>query len=437
VTVVIADEAEMLHYFTGFAISENLYRAVVIALNGAPTMIVRLLDEQPFLKAAWFHNRRTFDDLEDPVVVTAQVIEAAGSAAGRIGLDMNSYCMPAKRFQHLTALLPGVTFVDFSDVFRPRRLKKSPREIAVMRKAAGIADVTMRRAIAAAVPGASSRTSAAVASASFIELGADFGRTGPITVGRGWNFLHGKLSDDALQPGDVLHLELVPKVNGYCARLMRPAVMGVPSAELQDAAATLIELQDRQIAAMVPGAVASSVFGIIAGRITDRKDPRLAIWAGSPLMLLAIVGLSTYAGSPVWVVAVFTGILGAGFGLINTPLAATISRIVSGPMLASALSINSMLFFLGGSFGTAVLMAVMTSLIMSPAATVMVAILPNRSVISKFPGATPAPPFKSDSRVLTFSAGFISVPNTSEPGRVMGTVRLGPTSTCRLSAFPE
>lgn len=269
VAVVIADEAEMLHYFTGFAISENLYRAVVIALNGAPTMIVRLLDEQPFLKAAWFHNRRTFDDLEDPVVVTAQVIEAAGSAAGRIGLDMNSYCMPAKRFQHLTALLPGVTFVDFSDVFRPLRLKKSPREIAVMRKAAGIADVTMRRAIAAAVPGASSRTSAAVASASFIELGADFGRTGPITVGRGWNFLHGKLSDDALQPGDVLHLELVPKVNGYCARLMRPAVMGVPSAELQGAAATLIEIQDRQIAAMVPGTVAGEVDAILRQGVLD------------------------------------------------------------------------------------------------------------------------------------------------------------------------
>ena len=91
---------------------------------------------------------------------------------------------------------------------------------------------------------------------------------------------------------------------------------------------------------MVPGAIASSVFGIIAGRITDRKDPRLPIWAGSPLMIVAVVGLSAYAGSPVWVLAVFTGILGAGFGLINTPLAATISRIVSGPMLASALSIE-------------------------------------------------------------------------------------------------
>ena len=267
VEMVIADEAEMLHYFTGFAISENIYRAVVIPMQGTPTMIVRRLDEQPFLNAAWFDNRRAFHDLEDPVAIIADVIKSGG--AKRIGLDMNSYCMPAKRFNHLTGLLPGITFIDFSDAFRPLRLNKSPREIEVMRKAAAIADTTMLRAVAAAVPGASSRTAAAVASSSFIELGADFGRTGPITVGRGWNFLHGKLSDDPLQLGDVLHLELVPKVSGYCARLMRPAVMGAPSAELSEAAAGLIEIQDRQIAAMVPGAVASEVDAIMREGAVD------------------------------------------------------------------------------------------------------------------------------------------------------------------------
>ena len=82
VALVIADEAEMLHYFTGFAISENLYRAVVIPIDGTPTMIVRRLDEQPFLNAAWFDRRRAFDDLEDPVAVVAEVIEAAGGGAG-------------------------------------------------------------------------------------------------------------------------------------------------------------------------------------------------------------------------------------------------------------------------------------------------------------------------------------------------------------------
>ena len=261
VDIVIADEAEMLHYFTGFAISENLYRAAIIPIKGPPTMVVRRLDEQPFLRAAWFDQRRVFEDVDDPVRIVAEVIKDLGS--DNVGLDMNSYCMPARRFQHLKEFLPDTELIDFSDIFRTLRLIKSTHEIEVMQIAARIADETMQRTIAAAVPGSSSRDAAAIAWAAFIELGADFGRSGPITVGRGWNFMHGKLSDEALVQGDVLHLELVPKVSGYCARLMRPAVMGSPSSELAENAATLIELQDAQIEAMIPGAIASDVDTIL------------------------------------------------------------------------------------------------------------------------------------------------------------------------------
>ena len=261
VEIVIADEAEMLHYFSGFAISENLYRAIIIPIKGTPTMVVRRLDEQPFLRAAWFDQRRVFEDMDDPVRLVAEVIKDFGTDI--VGLDMNSYCMPVKRFHHLKAFLPKVEFVDFSDVFRTLRLIKSSHEVEVMQIAARIADATMQRTIAGAVPGSSSRDAAAIASAAFIELGADFGRSGPITVGRGWNFLHGKLSNEALVEGDVLHLELVPKVSGYCARLMRPAVMGSPSNELTENAAKLIELQNAQIEAMVPGAIASDVDAIL------------------------------------------------------------------------------------------------------------------------------------------------------------------------------
>ena len=256
---VIVDTCEMLDYFTGFAVSENRYRAAVIRPEGNPVMVVRRLDEQPFLNAAWFEDRRAFADVEDPVAVVAAVV----GDAGRVGLDMHSYCMTVKRFGHLRALLPGNELVDLSDLLMPMRLRKSDAELGVMRAAASIADEAMRRAIAAAVPGASSRRAASVASGAFVELGADFGRTGPITVGRGWNFMHGKLSGEPLAEGDVLHLELVPKVRGYCARLMRPAVMGEPSPELAAAAAALVDLQDRQIAAMVPGAEARAVDAIM------------------------------------------------------------------------------------------------------------------------------------------------------------------------------
>jgi len=261
--MVIADEAELLHYFTGFAISENMYRAVAIPADGEPIMVVRQLDEQPFLKASWFGNRRTFHDLEDPVQVLAEVIKGSSASTGRIGLDMNSYCMPAMRFRQLFEFLPRATCVDLSDAFRPMRLIKSALEADEIRKAARIADQALPRAIDATGPGGSTRTAAAAAAAALLELGSDTGRTGPITVGRGWNFLHGGVSDDVLEAGDILHLELVPRVGGYTAKLMRPAVMGEPSAELGQAAATLIDLQDRQIAAMVPGAVAADVDAIM------------------------------------------------------------------------------------------------------------------------------------------------------------------------------
>jgi DHA2 family metal-tetracycline-proton antiporter-like MFS transporter len=112
---------------------------------------------------------------------------------------------------------------------------------------------------------------------------------------------------------------------------------------------------------MVPGAALSAVSGILSGKLTDRTGPSLPVRIGSPIMLVALFGLSAYSGSSPWAIAGFAGLLGAGFGFVNTPLAATISRLVSGQMLASALSMNSMLFFLGGSFGTAIFMALVSS----------------------------------------------------------------------------
>ncbi len=108
---------------------------------------------------------------------------------------------------------------------------------------------------------------------------------------------------------------------------------------------------------MLPGAVCSAAFGVLAGRVTDRWGGRRPMLLGAPVMLLAVLGLSTYAGASVWGVAACAGLLGAGFGLTNTPLAAMISSAMRGPLLASALSINSMLFFLGGSFGATTLIA--------------------------------------------------------------------------------
>jgi Xaa-Pro dipeptidase len=62
---------------------------------------------------------------------------------------------------------------------------------------------------------------------------------------------------------------LVPSISGYSARLMRPTAIGPPSTEQADTAARLIEIQDDQIAAMKPGAVARDVDRVCRARVLD------------------------------------------------------------------------------------------------------------------------------------------------------------------------
>jgi len=72
-------------------------------------------------------------------------------------------------------------------------------------------------------------------------------------------------------------MELVPQVHGYSARIMRPTVIDAPSQARVDAARVLVELQDRQLAAMKPGAVAADVDrivrdGVLAAKLRERYE---------------------------------------------------------------------------------------------------------------------------------------------------------------------
>jgi Xaa-Pro aminopeptidase len=178
-----------------------------------------------------------------------------------------SYCLPPARLERLRAALPDAQVVDIGPLVWELRLRKSPAEIALLRRAGIVADAALRATAAACVAGASKRDAAKIAVSSFVELGADPGPPGPISAGRGWDFLHGHLDDVPLQHGDVVHIELTPRIGGYSSRLMRCAVVGAPAPALQHAAERLANIQDRQIAAMWPGANAAEVDAILRDAI--------------------------------------------------------------------------------------------------------------------------------------------------------------------------
>lgn len=105
--------------------------------------------------------------------------------------------------------------------------------------------------------------------------------------------------------------------------------------------------------ALLPAALATAIVGVIAGRIVDTIGARLPLRLGAILMIIGTLAISSWVGSSLWAVVVLAVVFSAGFALVNTPLATAVSLLVNPEDLASALSLNTMMFFIGGSFGTA------------------------------------------------------------------------------------
>ena len=248
--VAIIDDPGSLAYVAGLGISGARYQACLVPLDGDPVMVLRSLDEETFLDHAWFSERVLLADDEDPAAAIAATLRRRGLASGRVGFELDSGFLTVQRYDSLPAALDGATPCDLSGVVNGLRLRKSPQEIPYCRRAAEIADETMRRAVAAA------------------GVGVSGSRTGSV---------HGTLGDHVLERGDILHLELIPEYRGYSARMMRSVAIGDASPSQRRAAEQVIEAQDAQIAAMHPGARACDVdrecrARVLAAGLRDRFD---------------------------------------------------------------------------------------------------------------------------------------------------------------------
>lgn len=259
IDLLLVDQTEFLFYLTGFGISENIYRACLLPLEGEPVMVFRTMDARPFQENSWIKDTVSFYDWQDPITVLTDTIRDRGWAQVALGIDFDSYCMTIKRFQRIQALLPAVTVVDFSGVLAKLRACKSAQEIAYITQSAAANDQAIRAVVAEMSVGKTSRQAMEIIHRELTRNGMDSNRCGIVTTGGGNSFLHANMQEQPLVEGDILHLEVVSFKNGYSSKLMRPVIIGAASEAQQAIARQLIAIQDRQLAAMKPGALAKEV----------------------------------------------------------------------------------------------------------------------------------------------------------------------------------
>jgi Xaa-Pro aminopeptidase len=270
VDVAILDDVESMTWVSGFGISETLWRACVVPRNDEPFLIVRSLDIVPARERSWLPDIVGFKDWDDPLEILVAELRRRRLDRASIGIEFQSQSMSIARFEQLQSSLPGARFKDLGGRLRTLRTIKSEAEVAYLRRAAEICDAALLNAVKAVRVGGTQRDVVKAAGMTYLEMGADTGPVGPITSGVGWGALHGNEHTHPIERGAIVHIELTPRVRGYSARIMRSVTVGAPTPRQRDVMQALIEIQDAQLKAIVPGAKARDIDALVREPVMQR-----------------------------------------------------------------------------------------------------------------------------------------------------------------------
>jgi len=255
--VLLVDQLDHVAWLFGYLPTAARYQACLLPLDGEPHMIVRELDLPTFLTQSWVGSYEAYPDWEDPMARVASALRVRTD--GRPAVEMDSNLLTVARMEGLRRELPDVHWVDFSGVIWEQRLIKSPSEIAYLTRAGEIATACVMAGAKAVREGGYEREPAIAAYAKALGLGADNGRVALFGYGTTIDNMHGRLGTRRLGRGETYFVEGVPQVRGYSARTVRPIAIGAPTPDRAALAARLVEIQDAQISALVPGARAEEV----------------------------------------------------------------------------------------------------------------------------------------------------------------------------------
>lgn len=259
VEALILAAPETVFHLSGYqTFGYHNFQLLVVPLDREPFLILRFLESILAARYAWIEDVVTWDDTDDPVTVTLAALRTRGLAEKVIGIEETAAFLRVKHWRALHAALPCLT--DGSGLAERARIIKSHREVAYMREAARLTDLGAEAALAACAEGAAENDVAAASYAAMVRAGSEWMARDPIvTSGDRAGLPHSGFMRRRLGPGDTVLIEIGATYHRYYAPLMRTAVIGRASPEVQRMAETCLEALHAAIAAIRPGATSAAV----------------------------------------------------------------------------------------------------------------------------------------------------------------------------------
>ncbi len=271
--LIVADPANM-NYLTGYdGWSFYTPQCVVMALDqDDPLCIVRGMDRNGGLRTSFLGPDRVLGYPDHyvqargihPFDWIAEELRRRGLGRGRVGTEQDVYYFSPAAQAALERGLPDATFVDANLLVNWLRAIKTPREIAYMRQAAGIAERVMRTAYDAIAPGVRQCDVVAEIYAAQIrgteEYGGDYPAFVPLLpTGIGSSTPHLTWTDQPFRVGEATILELAACRFRYHCPIARTLFLGRPPQQLLDTEHVVLEGLQAALDTAMPGTTCETV----------------------------------------------------------------------------------------------------------------------------------------------------------------------------------
>lgn len=159
----------------------------------------------------------------------------------------------------LQQLRPHARWVRASTVTGPLRMRKSPEEVAALRRAGAAIDRVHARLAELVRPGRTEREIAGAIGDAMLAEGHDAVDFAIVASGPNGASPHHEPGDRVVGAGDAVVVDIGGPVEGWYSDCTRNVVVGTPPPGYQDAYTALLRAQETAVAAVRPGVPAAAV----------------------------------------------------------------------------------------------------------------------------------------------------------------------------------
>lgn len=250
---------ESVFYLSGFY-SDPHERLLGVAVfqEKEPFLICPAMEKEDAKKAGWPYEIIGYSDIENQWEIVQKAVSKRVNKVTQMGIEKEH--MNVERYEELTKLFPGTSFVSAEEKLRKLRMVKDKKELSTIKEACALADYAIEVGCSEIKEGKTELEVLAAIEFALKKKGVTaMSFSTMVLTGTNGASPHGNPGQTKIQKGDLVLFDLGVVVDGYCSDITRTVAYGNINDKQREIYNTVLKAQLAAVEASKPGVTCSEV----------------------------------------------------------------------------------------------------------------------------------------------------------------------------------